>query len=933
MRIWDFSDMKLAVESDVIIYRTQEHHSGFLVKSIDVSSQDVDLSSCLDMYLDNIIANVPELALALHSKGYLRGIHFVDTNQIPHLRASELPPPESGLPVFGHAGALATSLMSSLVVASRESANRKDYHGSRDRLPPRVFDPKVIEMDATAIMNFLKLHCVHQNGTYILKRQAGHQHFMLYEVSEAGKKVENVGEGFEVAKRRQFLWMLAMLSYRFALRMGSQLQYVHPLSRLMLRNRQKALFGNCIELLESIKSLGGEDHAVIKASVYEHLADIHLDRVDANSDSNGHDGSKQKTPSTQTSSPSAKASSGGARSSSSRVFDDVDDYDELVELQEASELLCKAVTALEAMADREMAKTNSDDAEAETEDAESSLEDSDENENENDTDDNAFVIESLTLQTANVLHKLIKSSLQIIPILLKSAKILLSIRTFRNLVTPINFWVKMRCYVRREIPSHEANSSGNDSSASRLWAADITIIDNLAILWNLLGEGCREILKQTGGVSMHSEELLDSIDQIAVSFNELGMSVLPFSASDNSGLPFSAGSEPSAKEPQQSAKKLSERAKKQQKQQQRQGQQRFNKELDHHWEVMVGTLSNAFGSSEKYKQRIELITYLDDELKHRSTANNASKCASVFQSLYLLHDVVFRTLTKRRLQLPHWLKSSATTSSSRITAFSDGVFDVSYDFADDYDLRVLLLLLCCFSSSTMLSFRSICNEHSGHCKAEQAKLKLAQQRAGGQFISEEANFMMQISSNIRIRDCIRRVADTCNVIASRYVGHVQAHCTEAIARFTSHQHFNLALAEVFFTCGVVLFHSVNDDVNSCKLVCNMSSVLRSSCVSRIMGKYFDATSFSFISLMEFIDTAFVNNSGLYSEPLYMFTVSTLEWALGSCERSRSLLQMRQQQQQQVQHISNVLDSIVLEEGMTLLTLGKLNCAVMTYDSI
>lgn len=80
---WDFHEMRMALSSDLTIYQTPDHPA-FTIKALDTTSE-LELSTCLDFYLDNVISNVPELAVALHAKGFVRGVKFMKTDSIPHI--------------------------------------------------------------------------------------------------------------------------------------------------------------------------------------------------------------------------------------------------------------------------------------------------------------------------------------------------------------------------------------------------------------------------------------------------------------------------------------------------------------------------------------------------------------------------------------------------------------------------------------------------------------------------------------------------------------------------------------------------------------------------------------------------------------------------------------------------------------------------------
>jgi len=119
------------------------------------------------------------------------------------------------------------------------------------------------------------------------------------------------------------------------------------------------LFASCNQLLREIKELGGEDHASIRTAVLEHMADVHLSRVDdvamRRADASAGAGAAGAEVSGAAGHgdgpPAAGAGGGGARAGG----DSEEDFDQGVELQEGIALLCEASECLGALVSKEIA--------------------------------------------------------------------------------------------------------------------------------------------------------------------------------------------------------------------------------------------------------------------------------------------------------------------------------------------------------------------------------------------------------------------------------------------------------------------------------------------------------------------------------------------------------------------------------------------------
>lgn len=82
-----------------------------------------------------------------------------------------------------------------------------------------------------ALIRFLKAHCRRDDGTYILRQSTDGEALQLYDLGLAS-----------YSKQKHFKWMLAMLSYRFAIRLGHHIKIATVRCRAQIRQRQMHLF-------------------------------------------------------------------------------------------------------------------------------------------------------------------------------------------------------------------------------------------------------------------------------------------------------------------------------------------------------------------------------------------------------------------------------------------------------------------------------------------------------------------------------------------------------------------------------------------------------------------------------------------------------------------------------------------------------------------
>ncbi|GAX09847.1 hypothetical protein FisN_11Lh175 [Fistulifera solaris] len=202
------------------------------------STNSSPISTVLDVYLDNIMANVPQLALCLQDKGFVQSVKLLNTDQIP----STLLKPST----------IDTSIPFQVLNGADDSE--------------RIFSPEVMEMNASTLLGFLKAQCTKDNTTYLLRREAGETAIQLYDIS-----------AISTQRQQKWNWWLAMMSYRFAHRLRSlSTQTVDKALSRSFRARQRSLLTTSLELLDALADMNGKTHESLLSAIRENLADSFL---------------------------------------------------------------------------------------------------------------------------------------------------------------------------------------------------------------------------------------------------------------------------------------------------------------------------------------------------------------------------------------------------------------------------------------------------------------------------------------------------------------------------------------------------------------------------------------------------------------------------------------------------------------------------------
>lgn len=247
------SDVKDSVGSQL-----RKDHNSVFPESDARKAESSPVSTVLDTYLDNIMANVPQLALCLREKGFIQSVKLLETKAIP------------------------SRLMSSSTIDTSKPFEIISEASPEDE----IFSPQIMEMNAATLLRFLKSNCNKDNATYLMRREAGQTNIQLYDISS-----------ISAHRQRKWLWWLSMISYRFAIRLRNIAANTKEKAlRRNFRDRQRSLLQNTLDLLEAVADFNGSAHESLVAAVMENLADTFLCSTEEDEEEGANPPSKATSP-------------------------------------------------------------------------------------------------------------------------------------------------------------------------------------------------------------------------------------------------------------------------------------------------------------------------------------------------------------------------------------------------------------------------------------------------------------------------------------------------------------------------------------------------------------------------------------------------------------------------------------------------------------